>query len=152
MIEIEKTERDKKNLTVKRKKGKKKISEHVNVLQSRFYDELKLAETEDLHIEFENLVQEITQQGEKFYKNPTLQELKLYKSMIRKFLKYVTDRMFAVEQHTGGRWKQKIYTISKVIDAKLEALTKLVVSQQANNINLLSALDEIRGLLIDLYK
>lgn len=152
MIEIEKTERDKKNLVVKRKKDKKKISEHVNVLQSRFYDELKLAETEDLHIEFENLVQEITQQGERFYKNPTLQELKLYKSMIRKFLKYVTDRMFAVEQHTGGKWKQKIYTISKVIDAKLEALTKLVVSQQANNINLLSALDEIRGLLIDLYK
>lgn len=152
MIEIEKTERDKKNLVVKRKKDKKKISEHVNVLQSRFYDELKLAETEDLHIEFENLVQEITQQGERFYKNPTLQELKLYKSMIRKFLKYVTDRMFAVEHHTGGKWKQKIYTISKVIDAKLEALTKLVVSQQANNINLLSALDEIRGLLIDLYK
>lgn len=152
MIEIEKTERDKKNLTVKRKKDKKKISEHVNVLQSRFYDELKLAETEDLHIEFENLVQEITQQGERFYKNPTLQELKLYKSMIKKFLKYVTDRMFAVEQHTGGKWKQKIYTISKVIDTKLEALTKLVVSQQANNINLLSALDEIRGLLIDLYK
>ncbi|HUT66642.1 MAG TPA: YaaR family protein [Spirochaetota bacterium] len=152
MIEIEKTERDKKNLAVKRKKDKKKISEHVNVLQSRFYDELKLAETEDLHIEFENLVQEITQQGERFYKNPTLQDLKLYKSMIRKFLKYVTDRMFAVEQHTGGKWKQKIYTISKVIDTKLEALTKLVVSQQANNINLLSALDEIRGLLIDLYK
>lgn len=152
MIEIEKTERDKKNLAVKRKKDKKKISEHVNVLQSRFYDELKLAETEDLHIEFENLVQEITQQGERFYKNPTLQELKLYKSMIKKFLKYVTDRMFAVEQHTGGKWKQKIYTISKIIDAKLEALTKLVVSQQANNINLLSSLDEIRGLLIDLYK
>jgi len=152
MIEIEKTERDKKNLTVKRKKDKKKISEHVNVLQSRFYDELKLAETEDLHIEFENLVQEITSQGERFYKNPTLQELKLYKSMIRKFLKYVTDRMFVVEQHTGGKWKQKIYTISKIIDTKLEALTKLVVSQQANNINLLSSLDEIRGLLIDLYK
>jgi len=152
MIEIEKTERDKKNLAVKRKKDKKKVSEHVNVVQSRFYDELKLAETEDLHMEFENLVQGITQQGEKFYKNPTLQELKLYKSMIKKFLKYVTDRMFAVEQHTGGKWKQKIYTIAKVIDSKLEALTKLVVSQQADNINLLSTLDEIRGLLIDLYK
>ena len=152
MIEIEKTDRDKKNLAVKRKKDKKKVSEELNVLQSRFYDELKLAETEDLHIEFDNLVQEITQQGERFYKNPTIRELKLYKSMIKKFLKYVTDRMFAVEHHTGGKWKQKIYTISRVIDGKLEALTKLVVSQQSGNINLLSVLDEIRGLLIDLYK
>lgn len=152
MIEIEKTDREKKNISVKRKKDKKNISENVDVVQSRFYDELKLAETEDINIEFDNLVQEIALQGDRFYKNPTLQELKLYKSMIRKFLKYVTDRMFAVEHHTGGKWKQKIYTISKVIDEKLEALTKLVVSQQTDNINLLAALDEIRGLLVDLYK
>lgn len=152
MIEIEKTEREKKSLNVKRKKEKKKVSEQVNVLQSSFYDELKLAETEEIHIEFDQLVEEITRQGERFYKNPTLQELKLYKSMIKKFLKHVTDRMFAVEHHTGGKWKQKIYTVSKVIDEKLEALTKLVVSQQTNNIDLLATLDEIRGLLIDLYK
>jgi uncharacterized protein YaaR (DUF327 family) len=152
MIEIEKTEREKKSLNIKRKKEKKKVSEQVNVLQGSFYDELKLAETEEIHIEFDQLVEEITRQGERFYKNPTLQELKLYKSMIKKFLKHVTDRMFAVEHHTGGKWKQKIYTVSKVIDEKLEALTKLVVSQQTKNIDLMAALDEIRGLLIDLYK
>jgi uncharacterized protein YaaR (DUF327 family) len=152
MIEIEKTERDKKSLNVKRKKEKKKVSEEVNVLQSSFYDELKLAETEEIHIEFDKLVEEITRQGERFSKNPTLQELKLYKSMIREFLKYVTDRMFSVEHHTGGKWKQKIYTVSKIIDEKLQALTKLVVSQQTDNIDLLATLDEIRGLLIDLYK
>jgi len=152
MIEIEKTDRDKKSLNIKRKKEKNKITGQVNVVQSSFYDALKLAETEEVHVEFEDLVEEITRQGERFSKNPTIGELKSYKSMIREFLKYVTQRMFAVEQHSGGKWKQKIYTISHIIDEKLEALTKLVVSQQTGNINLLATLDEIRGLLIDLYK
>ena len=152
MIEIEKADRDKKSLNVKRKKDKKKIPTQVNVVQSGFYDALKLAETEDVHVEFEDLVDEITRQGERFSKNPTIAELKTYKSMIREFLKYVTGRMFAVEQHSGGKWKQKIYTLSRIIDEKLEALTKLVVSQQSGNIDLLATLDEIRGLLIDLYK
>ncbi len=152
MIEIEKTERDKKSLNIKKKKGSKKVPQSINIVQSRFYDELKLAETEEIHVKFDNLVQEITKQGEKFYKNPNLHELKLYKSMIKEFLKYVTDNMFTLEHHTGGKWKQKIYTVSKIIDEKLAALTKLVIAQQIQNINLLATLDEIRGLLIDLYK
>jgi len=48
--------------------------------------------------------------------------------------------------------RQKIYTVTKLIDKKLDALTKLVLTQQAQNITLLATLDEIRGLLIDLYK
>jgi hypothetical protein len=128
------------------------------VVHSRFYDELKIAETESIHVAFDNLIAEIKKQGEKFAKNPNLEELKLYKSMIMEFLKYVTEHMYAVEHHTGGtrtggtRMRQKIYTVTKIIDEKLDALTQFVLSQQAQNINLLATLDEIRGLLIDLYK
>ena len=78
---------------------------------------------------------------------------KLYKSMIMEFLKYVTKNMFAVEHNTGGsRMKQKICTVTKIIDSKLNALTELIINQQTHNIDLLATLDEIRGLLVDLYK
>jgi uncharacterized protein YaaR (DUF327 family) len=152
MIEMEKTGKDKKSVRIK-PKSQKKSHEPINLLQSRFYDELRVAQTETFHIEFDKLVDEITKQGEKFAKNPTLEELKIYKSMIMEFMKYVTEHMFAVEHHTGGtRMRQKIYTVTKIIDERLNALTQLVLNQQAANINLLSTLDEIRGLLIDLYK
>ena len=81
-----------------------------------------------------------------------MEELALYKSMIREFLKYVTDHMLSVEHYTGGKLKQKIYTVTKIIDERLSALTELVVNQQLQNLDLLSTLDEIRGLLVDLYK
>jgi uncharacterized protein YaaR (DUF327 family) len=72
--------------------------------------------------------------------------------MIREFLEHVRENMYHVEKHTGGKMRQKIYTIARIIDRKLEALTELVLTQQARNIDLLATLDEIRGMLIDLYK
>jgi len=152
MIELEKTGRDKKEIQVGKKKSKKKVKEDINIVHSKFYDELKNIETEDIRYEFDTLVDEITKQGEKFSRNPTMTELKKYKSMIKQFIKHVTDNMIRIEHYTGGRLKQKIYTVAKIVDERLEALTELIVSNQIKNIDLLSKLDEIRGLLIDLYK
>ena len=136
-----------------KKKPSKKVNHPLNIIQSRFYDELKIAETEDIKISFDNLVQAISKQGEKFSKNPTYSELKIYKSMIMEFLKYVTEHMYQVEHYTSGNHiKQKIYTVTKIIDERLNALSKLVLNQQSSNIDLLATLDEIRGLLVDLYK
>jgi len=154
MIELKKTSKDKRSLGVGRKKRKKKLLGSVNVVNNRFYEELELVETDNIKVEFDHLVEEITKQGEKFYRNPVYNELKIYKSMIKQFIKHTTDNMFSVEHYIGGRIRirQKIYTITKIIDQKLEALTKLIISEQSQNIDLLSTLDEIRGLLIDFYK
>jgi uncharacterized protein YaaR (DUF327 family) len=153
MIEMEKTEKDKKSIKIKTKRENRRVSSTLNVVQSRFYDELKIAETEQVHVAFDNLVEEISRQGERFYKNPTFEELKTYKSLVMAFLKHITEHMLSTEHRTGGsRMKQKIYTVTKIIDERLEALSKLIFSQQEKNIELLATLDEIRGLLVDLYK
>jgi hypothetical protein len=153
MIEREKTEKDKKSIKIKSKRENRKISPPVNVVQSRFYDELKIAETEQVQIAFDNLVDEISRQGERFSKNPNFQELKTYKSLVKAFLAHVTEHMYSTEHHVGGtRLKQKLYTVTRIIDERLEALSKLILEQQGKNIDLLATLDEIRGLLIDLYK
>jgi uncharacterized protein YaaR (DUF327 family) len=152
MIEMEKTSGQKHSVTVKRRKGKKSSVTDLTTVQGNFYEELSFAQTEQLHLEFEELVEEIARQGKRFAKNPTQELLKLYKSMIKDFLQYVTKHMLQVEHRTGGKMKQKIYTVTTVIDEKLKDLTVLVMSQQANNIHLLSTLDEIRGILIDLVQ
>lgn len=153
MIEMEKTSSQKHSVPVKRKKKEKRAHEAGgNIVQRGFFEDLGAAETQQLHLEFDKLVEEITRQGALFAKNPTHERLGLYKSMIKDFLKYVTEHMLQVEHHTGGRLKQKIYTVTTIIDEKLNDLATYVMSQQADNIQLLSTLDEIRGLLIDLVK
>jgi len=152
MIELEKTIKDKKRIQLTNKKGKKKITKNVNIVQGSFYDELQNQELEEYKLEFDKLVYEITEQGKRFAKNPTYKELKKYKSMIRQFIKHVTNNMVSIEHYTGGKFKQKIYTLARIVDDKLKALSDLIMSNQIQNIDLMSKLDEIRGLLIDLYK
>lgn len=153
MLEIERTEGDKKNIKIKKKKTSKSAPEEVSITHSTFYDELKIIEAEQLDIEFDNLIDEITKQGEKFYKNPTLKELKIYKSMIAEFLGFIKGNMFKIEQKIGGRnLRKKIYTVAHIIDKKLEELSHMIFKQEHKHIELLSKLDEIRGLLIDLYR
>ncbi len=48
--------------------------------------------------------------------------------------------------------KQKVFITVEKINEKLEQLTKFILEKQNKNINLLATLDEIRGLLVDLYK
>jgi uncharacterized protein YaaR (DUF327 family) len=153
MIEMEKTSSQKHSVPIKRKKKEKRAQgAGGSIPQSKFYEELASTEVQQLHLEFDRLVEEISRQGDLFARNPTQKQLVLYKSMIKDFLKYVSEHMFQVEHYTGGKLKQKIYTVTTIIDEKLNDLTTQVMSQQANNIQLLSTLDEIRGLLIDLVK
>ena len=153
MLEIERTEGEKKNIKIKKKKSPKSNPQEVSITHSRFYDELKIIEAEQLDIEFDNLIEEITKQGEKFYKNPTIKELKIYKSMITEFLEYLKNNMIKIEQKIGGHGlRKKIYTVAHINDRKLEELSRMIFKQEFKHIELLSKLDEIRGLLIDLYR
>jgi uncharacterized protein YaaR (DUF327 family) len=144
MIEMERTGDSKDSIPVKGKKRRKTgKSNPIQLLQKKFYDELQFAEIEELHLAFDELVEQITDVGARFAKNPTAQLLKRYKSMIRDFLDHVTEHMYLVEHHHGGKFRQKVFTLTKVIDERLRALTELVMSQQAQNIDLLATLDEI---------
>ncbi len=59
--------------------------------------------------------------------------------------------MFKIKNITN--WKRhKEYVLIEKINEKLELLTKYILEKENENINLLATLDEIRGLLVDLYK
>jgi Protein of unknown function (DUF327). len=47
--------------------------------------------------------------------------------------------------------RKKIYTIVDKVNEKLEMMTKEFIEGNKKNIDLLSAIEEIRGLLVDIY-
>lgn len=138
---------------IKSSKGSK--SSKVNLKQSQFYDKLlEVTEVEDVKLELDKLIEEIDVVGKKFAKDSNIDNLKEYKSLIKAFLDTMITKMFKVKEKYGHRsWvKQKVFIIVEKINKKLENLTKFILEKENENINLLSTLDEIRGLLVDLYK
>lgn len=157
MIEINKTNAQKsiKEKMKALKKGQSAAGSSgsaLSVNQSPFFDKLlEITQTEHIKLELNQLMEEIDRAGKEFLSDTTLEHLKHYKSLIQTFLDTLIKKMFKVTNITSWR-KHKEYTLIEKINDRLEKLTCFVLEKEGQNINLLSTLDEIRGLLIDLYK
>ncbi len=76
----------------------------------------------------------------------------MFRESVKRFLAYVVKHALEVEEHVSGGniLKRKKFTVVEVIDRKLESLASAVLAGQADQMEILRRIDEIRGLLVDL--
>lgn len=91
--------------------------------------------------------------GGRLVRSFSLGDLKNYKDLLRHFLKETQGKVYVMRQQVGwSRFgKSKLYQRIERINLELDELTKITLSQQKDPIKMLNKLDEIRGLLVDLY-
>jgi len=99
------------------------------------------------------LKDKIDKQGENLSEMVDVREYDRYRRLIREFLDEVVSNGYAFSKEDsyaarGGRHRY-IATV-KIVDEKLDELGKAVMSEQADKIEILGRVDEIRGLLLDL--
>ena len=51
-----------------------------------------------------------------------------------------------------GFWDQQYFKTVEIVDEKLEHITRELMSEEKENLNIVSLVDEVQGLLIDLYR
>jgi len=131
----------------------------VNMIQSTFLDELKKIELLPVEVSdsqsLEEIMSELDRQGREFQKKPVIEELVKYKTLVKRFLEFTVKKSLRVEEKKGIKKlsnRQKIWRIVSVVDKKLSELTLAIIEKEKENLNLAAKLDEIRGLLLDLYK
>lgn len=114
------------------------------------------------------LMDEVRNAGDILKTSPFPDEIMRYKQAVRNFINYVVQNSYKVEYENGipnflkpgfkgqrgtpEAMKGKEYTKIQVIDKKLEDLAAMLVSSQMRQMELVSRLEEIRGLLIDLLQ
>jgi uncharacterized protein YaaR (DUF327 family) len=100
-----------------------------------------------------NLAQAIFEQGEKLGKKVDIRELKKYKQLISTFLEEAvgTSCKFSKESFLDRRGRYRIYASIKKINEEIEELTRQVLSSEKDNIQILQKLDDIRGLIMDIF-
>jgi len=99
------------------------------------------------------LLQQITDQGKKLGEAPTYPELKNYRELVRNFLGEVVSRAYTLKANIGWdrQGRQKMYSTIKEIDKHLTGLAEDVRQGQERQLAIMSRLDAIRGMLVDLY-
>lgn len=101
----------------------------------------------------ENLLRDITEQGKKLAENLNIKDLKHYKDLVRSFLHEAVNKMYQLKEEAGWdrRGRHKIYTVVNSVDKELENLTGMMLAEQKDQVAILAKIDEIRGMLLDLY-
>jgi len=115
----------------------------------------KLLETQRASIreEMDGLLVSIDNQAREIEKSLTFESLSVYRELIQKFVAIAVNDLYEVQEKlsVSPTGKKKSLLIVKKIDAELEAMAEEFIGRQSNLIAFLARLDQIRGLLLDLY-
>jgi len=100
----------------------------------------------------EEMKNQIDEQGKRLGDRVDVREFEKYRRLIRDFLDEVVSNgyTFSREDAYASRGRHRYIATVRVVDEKLEKLGKEVMKEQADKIEVLHKIDDIRGLLLDL--
>lgn len=98
------------------------------------------------------LMEEITMQGKRLGKKMDVRDMKHYRKLIKEFLNEVVNRSykFSRENFLDRRGRHRVYGMIKLVDKALDELAGELIKEEKDAIAILSKVDEIRGLLLDI--
>lgn len=99
------------------------------------------------------LLTKIDEQSNRISRNMDIREVVVYKKLISEFLKESVDSMvkFSKNSFLDRRGRHRVYAIIKKVDEEIEKLTEDVLKKEKDNIKIIKRLDDIRGLILDIY-
>ncbi len=99
------------------------------------------------------MMEEITMQGDKLKKKMDIRDMKHYRSLVKAFMNEVVNRSheFSRENFLDRRGRHRVYGIIRRVDEALDELAKELVKEEQDVMAILSRVDEIRGLLLDIF-
>ena len=106
-----------------------------------------------LQAKVEELMKDITTQGNRIAEHMDIRDLKRYRGLVREFLEEVVYRShkFSRENFLDRRGRHRVYGIIKLIDENLDALASELVEDEKDHLSILSRIGEIQGLLLDIF-
>ncbi|HAA43131.1 MAG TPA: DUF327 domain-containing protein [Ruminiclostridium sp.] len=121
--------------------------------ETSFKNHLKEMDKLSFEEKIKHLVNKIEEQGEKLSKKIDLRELKIYKRLIADFLDEVVSNShkFTKDSTLDRRGRYKVYATVKKINKELDELTQEVLKEEKDNIAVLKKIEDIRGLVLDLF-
>ncbi|MGM0640563.1 MAG: YaaR family protein [Thermotogota bacterium] len=137
----------------KKSKRKKTSSTNSKSIEDGFFDILSNTEYKISEKEIKKLMDEILNFGNRFVKSPTQNNLKNYKHSIKEFLKKIEKKLYKVKEDIDmENDSPRLHVIAEVVDNKIKEITDAVMIKEKNTLFYASRVEEINGLLLDLYR
>ena len=108
-------------------------------------------EEKDLQQKLRTMMEDINEQGEKIARHMDIKDMRRYRELVKGFLNEVVSRSheFSRENFLDRRGRHRVYGIVKLVDKTLDDLAGELVKDEKDHIAIVSRIDDIRGLLLD---
>lgn len=106
----------------------------------------------ELQEKLSGLMSDIEKQGEKIAKHMDIRDMKQYRSLVKEFINEVVNRSheFSRENFLDRRGRHRVYGMVKLVDKNLDDLAQELVSEEKDHLAIVTKIDDIRGLLLDI--
>lgn len=110
-------------------------------------------EEAELQTKLQNLMEEITVQGQKLYKRRDVKDMKHYRGLVKEFLNEVVthSHSFSRENFLDRKGRHRVYGIIRLVDENLDQLAQELMKDEKDNLAILDKIGEIEGLLLDIF-
>lgn len=121
-------------------------------LDDEFEFTLKKVDDEGFQERLNQLISDITVQGKKLADHMDVRDMKQYRSLVTDFMNEVVSRShkFSRENFLDKRGRHRVYGIVKLVNKDLDDLAQELIKKEKDHLTILSKVDEIRGLLLDI--
>lgn len=98
------------------------------------------------------MMEDIVQQGKRLGKHMDVRDMRRYRQLIKDFMNEIVSRShkFSRENFLDKRGRHRVYGIVKLVDEKLDELAAELIKDEKDHLTILSKIDEIRGMLLDI--
>lgn len=129
---------------------KSKRREGSPVAEPLFEEVLRMERVQEFDLE--SALEEIDEYAKQLQRSPVFANLLRYKRKVRDVLLYLVKQSYEVRERTfyDPQGRRRLLVLVENINQKLEELTRDFLDKHSAALDLVSRLDEIRGLLLDL--
>ena len=123
------------------------------VINAVFKEKLDNIQSEKVREELKILYGKIENQTTKLGDRLFIEDLIEYKKLVKEFLNISVNNshVFYKENSLDRRGRHRVYSIVKQVDKELDELTKDFLNIEGNRLKILNRLDDIKGLLLDIF-
>ncbi|MDI6793003.1 MAG: YaaR family protein [bacterium] len=132
--------------------GSRGAGDKIEAAHSPFLEAFKVTSDELTTKELEEMLLNVDEAAQALMQDPIYENMITYKDMVKRLMKETLSRLYRVRERMSRRnFEEKIYVIVEEVDKRLTALTEEILASQVDPLTLVAKLDEIRGMLVDLY-
>lgn len=115
---------------------------------SRSFNQERQKKSEE---QLNKMIEDIKKRGNKLVATKTYVDVVMYKKMIKEYLESILKFMYETKKDISF-WQTQYFITVDTIDGKLEELTQGLLSEEKGNINIAATIDEIQGMIVDIYR